>query len=68
LVVAGVEPAAARAGIAGLRAVPGRMERVDAGLDGGSPVLAVVDYAHDPHAVAAALGAGGATGPTSNAA
>ena len=46
--VAGVD--AAR-GIAELRAVPGRMERVDAGQD----FLAVVDYAHTPDAVTSLL-------------
>jgi len=51
LVAAGVDPQAARDGIAGLRAVPGRMERVDA----GQPFLAVVDYAHTPEAVATLL-------------
>ncbi len=48
----GVDPPDAVAGIAGA-GVPGRMERVDA----AEPVLAVVDYAHDPHSVAAALAA-----------
>jgi UDP-N-acetylmuramoyl-L-alanyl-D-glutamate--2,6-diaminopimelate ligase len=57
LVAVGVAPGDAASGVAGARPVPGRMEKVDAGLDGGSPVLAVVDYAHDPHAVGAALGA-----------
>jgi UDP-N-acetylmuramoyl-L-alanyl-D-glutamate--2,6-diaminopimelate ligase len=57
LAALGVPPAEAASGVASARPVPGRMERVDAELDGGSPVLAVVDYAHDPHAVAAALGA-----------
>jgi UDP-N-acetylmuramoyl-L-alanyl-D-glutamate--2,6-diaminopimelate ligase len=51
LVVAGVTPADARAGIAALAAVPGRMERVDA----GQPFLAVVDYAHTPEAVTTLL-------------
>jgi UDP-N-acetylmuramoyl-L-alanyl-D-glutamate--2,6-diaminopimelate ligase len=53
LVTAGVEPAQARRGIAGLTAVPGRMERVDA----GQPFLAVVDYAHTPAAVTTLLAA-----------
>jgi UDP-N-acetylmuramoyl-L-alanyl-D-glutamate--2,6-diaminopimelate ligase len=57
LVAVGVDPGDAASGVAGARPVPGRMEKVDAALDGGSPVLAVVDYAHDPHAVGAALGA-----------
>ena len=51
LVTAGIEPQAARAGIAALAAVPGRMERVDA----GQPFLAVVDYAHTPEAVTTLL-------------
>jgi UDP-N-acetylmuramoyl-L-alanyl-D-glutamate--2,6-diaminopimelate ligase len=51
LVAAGVDASAARAGIAGLAAVPGRMERVDA----GQPFLAVVDYAHTPEAVSTLL-------------
>jgi UDP-N-acetylmuramoyl-L-alanyl-D-glutamate--2,6-diaminopimelate ligase len=46
----GVPPATAAAGFAGL-AVPGRMQRVEA----GQPWLAVVDYAHKPAAVAALL-------------
>jgi len=46
----GVAPAVAAGGFAGL-AVPGRMQRVDA----GQPWLAVVDYAHKPAAVAALL-------------
>jgi len=47
LVELGVPPAAAAAGIGALQAVPGRMERVDA----GQPYLALVDYAHTPQAV-----------------
>jgi UDP-N-acetylmuramoyl-L-alanyl-D-glutamate--2,6-diaminopimelate ligase len=50
---AGVPPKAALAGIAELRGVPGRMERVDA----GQPYLAVVDYAHTPDAVERLLAA-----------
>ncbi|MCO1655888.1 UDP-N-acetylmuramoyl-L-alanyl-D-glutamate--2,6-diaminopimelate ligase [Pseudonocardia sp. S2-4] len=46
----GVAPAVAAEGFAAL-AVPGRMQRVDA----GQPWLAVVDYAHKPAAVAALL-------------
>ncbi len=49
---AGVDPAAAAAGLAEV-SVPGRMERVEA----GQPFLALVDYAHKPAALAAALGA-----------
>src|SRR3954470_997389 len=51
LVTAGIDPAAARAGIAALTAVPGRMERVDE----GQPFLAGVDYAHTPDAVTTLL-------------
>src|SRR3954470_2085676 len=51
LVLTGIDPAAARAGIAALAAVPGRMERVDE----GQPFLAVVDYAHTPDAVVTLL-------------
>ncbi|WP_346276295.1 UDP-N-acetylmuramoyl-L-alanyl-D-glutamate--2,6-diaminopimelate ligase [Pseudonocardia sp.] len=46
----GVPAAVAAAGFANL-AVPGRMQRVEA----GQPFLAVVDYAHKPAAVAALL-------------
>ncbi len=52
LAAAGVDPAVAVAAMAEVQ-VPGRMERVDA----GQPYLAVVDYAHKPDAVAAALAA-----------
>jgi UDP-N-acetylmuramoyl-L-alanyl-D-glutamate--2,6-diaminopimelate ligase len=48
----GVDPAVALPALAQVQ-VPGRMERVDA----GQPYLAVVDYAHKPDAVAAALAA-----------
>ncbi len=48
----GVEVATAAAGLADV-AVPGRMQRVDA----GQPFLAVVDYAHKPAAVSALLDA-----------
>jgi UDP-N-acetylmuramoyl-L-alanyl-D-glutamate--2,6-diaminopimelate ligase len=47
LVLAGIDPAVATEGVAGLGAVPGRMERVEA----GQSFLAVVDYAHTPDAV-----------------
>ena len=47
----GVSPEDARMGIASLAAVPGRMERVDA----GQPFVAVVDYAHTPEAVTSLL-------------
>ena len=52
LAAVGVDPATAAAGLATV-AVPGRMQRVDA----GQPFLAVVDYAHKPAAVAALLDA-----------
>ena len=48
----GVDPAVALPALEGVQ-VPGRMERVDA----GQPYLAVVDYAHKPDAVTAALAA-----------
>jgi UDP-N-acetylmuramoyl-L-alanyl-D-glutamate--2,6-diaminopimelate ligase len=51
LVEAGVEPAAVAAGLADCPAVPGRMEAIVA----GQAFLAVVDYAHTPDALAAAL-------------
>jgi UDP-N-acetylmuramoyl-L-alanyl-D-glutamate--2,6-diaminopimelate ligase len=40
----GLEPAAVRAGIEGVRRVPGRMERIDR----GQPFGVIVDYAHTP--------------------
>ena len=46
-----LDPAAMRAGLAGLARVPGRMELVDA----GQPFRVVVDYAHTPDALAAVL-------------
>jgi UDP-N-acetylmuramoyl-L-alanyl-D-glutamate--2,6-diaminopimelate ligase len=49
---AGFDPQAVAAGISASGGVPGRLERVDAGQD----FLALVDYAHKPDAVAAALG------------
>jgi UDP-N-acetylmuramoyl-L-alanyl-D-glutamate--2,6-diaminopimelate ligase len=49
--VLGVPPEAARAGIAGLKGVPGRMERVDLGQD----FTAIVDFAHTPNALHCAL-------------
>ncbi|MEI5673762.1 UDP-N-acetylmuramoyl-L-alanyl-D-glutamate--2,6-diaminopimelate ligase [Nocardioides sp. CCNWLW212] len=48
---AGLEAGAVAAGIAGLSGVPGRLERVDAGQD----FEVVVDYAHKPDAVEAAI-------------
>ncbi|MDP9443612.1 MAG: UDP-N-acetylmuramoyl-L-alanyl-D-glutamate--2,6-diaminopimelate ligase, partial [Actinomycetota bacterium] len=50
---AGYDPAAVLRGLAALTGVPGRMERVEAGQD----FTAVVDYAHKPDAVTAALAA-----------
>ncbi len=50
---AGFDPVAVATGIAGSAGVPGRLERVDAGQD----FLAVVDYAHKPDAVEAAVAA-----------
>ncbi|MGZ6826208.1 MAG: UDP-N-acetylmuramoyl-L-alanyl-D-glutamate--2,6-diaminopimelate ligase, partial [Mycobacteriales bacterium] len=47
LVTSGVPVADAVRGVAGLTAVPGRMERVDA----GQPFTALVDFAHTPEAV-----------------
>lgn len=48
---AGLDPAAVATGISGGAGVPGRFEQVDAGQD----FVVVVDYAHKPDAVAAAL-------------
>ena len=50
---AGLDPKVVADGIAHGGGVPGRLERVDAGQD----FLAVVDYAHKPDAVEAALAA-----------
>jgi UDP-N-acetylmuramoyl-L-alanyl-D-glutamate--2,6-diaminopimelate ligase len=47
----GVSPETAARGIAGLRGVPGRMERIDMGQD----FTALVDFAHTPNALRAAL-------------
>ncbi len=64
LVAVGVDPAVAAAGVAACPGVPGRLERVAA----AGPVLGVVDYAHKPDAIVAALAAlrslvsGGAAG------
>jgi UDP-N-acetylmuramoyl-L-alanyl-D-glutamate--2,6-diaminopimelate ligase len=51
LVTAGVEPPAAREGIASLASIPGRMEPIEA----GQPYLVLVDYAHTPEAVTSTL-------------
>jgi UDP-N-acetylmuramoyl-L-alanyl-D-glutamate--2,6-diaminopimelate ligase len=53
LVAVGVDPAVAAAGVAACPGVPGRLERVDA----PGPVVGVVDYAHKPGAIVAALAA-----------
>ncbi|HEX5541612.1 MAG TPA: UDP-N-acetylmuramoyl-L-alanyl-D-glutamate--2,6-diaminopimelate ligase [Micromonospora sp.] len=53
LVAVGVESATAGAGVAACRGVPGRLELVDA----PGPVRGVVDYAHKPDAIIAALAA-----------
>ncbi|MEV6300957.1 UDP-N-acetylmuramoyl-L-alanyl-D-glutamate--2,6-diaminopimelate ligase [Actinoplanes sp. NPDC051861] len=53
LVAAGIDPATAGEGIAACRGVPGRLEQVEA----ASEVLGVVDYAHKPNAIVAALAA-----------
>ena len=50
---AGLDPRQAAAGIARSGGVPGRLEQVDAGQE----FLAVVDYAHKPDALEAALAA-----------
>ncbi len=47
----GVNPEAARLGIAALKSIPGRMEAVDLGQD----FLAIVDFAHTPNALKRAL-------------
>jgi UDP-N-acetylmuramoyl-L-alanyl-D-glutamate--2,6-diaminopimelate ligase len=53
LAEAGFDARSVATGLAAVAGVPGRLERVDAGQD----FLAVVDYAHKPDAVAAALSA-----------
>lgn len=47
----GLDPAAVCAGLEGLPAVPGRMERIDA----GQPFGVVVDYAHSPASLSLVL-------------
>jgi len=47
----GVSATAIQAGLAAVRAIPGRMERIDAGQD----FLALVDFAHTPNALQRAL-------------
>ncbi len=53
VVAAGVEPAAAAAGLGSVPPVPGRFESVDA----GQPFAVIVDYAHTPEGLEAVLGA-----------
>jgi UDP-N-acetylmuramoyl-L-alanyl-D-glutamate--2,6-diaminopimelate ligase len=53
LAAIGVEPEVAATGIAACPGVPGRLERVPA----PGPVIGVVDYAHKPDAIVAALAA-----------
>ncbi|MEH1011535.1 UDP-N-acetylmuramoyl-L-alanyl-D-glutamate--2,6-diaminopimelate ligase [Micromonospora sp. CPCC 206060] len=53
LVAAGVDPQTAAAGVAACPGVPGRLELIDA----PGPVRGVVDYAHKPDAIVAALAA-----------
>jgi UDP-N-acetylmuramoyl-L-alanyl-D-glutamate--2,6-diaminopimelate ligase len=50
--VLGLDPAAVRAGLAGVDGVPGRMERLDA----GQPFGVVIDYAHSPASLEKVLG------------
>lgn len=50
----GVDTEAAKAGIAALEGVPGRMERIEVGQD----FTAIVDFAHTPNALKVALEAG----------
>ncbi len=47
----GLAPEAVRAGLAGLEAVPGRMERIEA----GQPFGVIVDYAHSPASLQSVL-------------
>jgi UDP-N-acetylmuramoyl-L-alanyl-D-glutamate--2,6-diaminopimelate ligase len=48
---AGLDPAAIRAGLESVTAVPGRMERVEL----GQPFTVIVDYAHSPASLGAVL-------------
>jgi UDP-N-acetylmuramoyl-L-alanyl-D-glutamate--2,6-diaminopimelate ligase len=54
LAAIGVDPAVAAGGVAACPGVPGRLERVSGPADGP---LGVVDYAHKPDAIVAALAA-----------
>jgi len=56
LAAAGIDPATAAGALGGAGGVPGRMERVAGPGAAGEPV-GIVDYAHTPAAVAAALAA-----------
>jgi UDP-N-acetylmuramoyl-L-alanyl-D-glutamate--2,6-diaminopimelate ligase len=47
----GIEPEAIQAGVAAMRGIPGRMERVDR----GQPFTALVDFAHTPNSLRHAL-------------
>ncbi len=47
----GIAPAAIRAGLEAVRALSGRMERIDR----GQPFLVLVDFAHTPNALARAI-------------
>jgi UDP-N-acetylmuramoyl-L-alanyl-D-glutamate--2,6-diaminopimelate ligase len=47
----GVEPSLAQTGVAALKAIPGRMERIDLGQN----FIAIVDFAHTPNALKSAL-------------
>jgi UDP-N-acetylmuramoyl-L-alanyl-D-glutamate--2,6-diaminopimelate ligase len=47
----GIEPGAIQEGVANVRDIPGRMERVD----GGQPFTAIVDFAHTPNSLRHAL-------------
>lgn len=49
----GIDPAHARSGIAALKGIPGRMERVHV----GQPYTAIVDFAHTPNALDRAIAA-----------
>nr|WP_231957013.1 MULTISPECIES: UDP-N-acetylmuramoyl-L-alanyl-D-glutamate--2,6-diaminopimelate ligase [unclassified Actinoplanes] len=53
LVATGIDPRVAGAGVRDCRGVPGRLEQVPA----QSGILGVVDYAHKPNAIVAALAA-----------
>jgi UDP-N-acetylmuramoyl-L-alanyl-D-glutamate--2,6-diaminopimelate ligase len=49
----GIDPQTARSGIATLKGIPGRMERIDE----GQPFMAIVDFAHTPNALDQAIAA-----------